>query len=244
MQRPIFSTCSREAWPRSGRTPIPTRRQRTSRTATDPRGGDTKRELTRRWQPRVPHCRGRAPLLRLLRLRGGRAAKGLVRLDVGRGASTCSTRTAAASRARPGSEAGCLAAPTLRQTHATCSWPLASSALQRRAVSTAQRPAQPLWQAPTMGVEMVFPAMTTITSDLPRRTPRGRWTATRYSSVRGRYRRCVASAPSARHFPTSEVRQAISLRRPKGGSGQNAYEWEFIPIAGQTFTDRGSGSCH
>jgi len=23
-----------------------------------------------------------------------------------------------------------------------------------------------------------------------------------------------------------------------------AYRWEFVPIAGQTFTDSGAGSCH
>jgi hypothetical protein len=26
--------------------------------------------------------------------------------------------------------------------------------------------------------------------------------------------------------------------------GEGAYEWEFIPVAGRTFTDHGSGSCH
>ncbi len=43
---------------------------------------------------------------------------------------------------------------------------------------------------------------------------------------------------------TSEVRQASSHGVLQLTLGSGAYEWEFIPIAGQTFTDRGSGSCH
>ena len=23
-----------------------------------------------------------------------------------------------------------------------------------------------------------------------------------------------------------------------------AYDWQFVPVAGKTFTDRGSGACH
>jgi acid phosphatase type 7 len=30
----------------------------------------------------------------------------------------------------------------------------------------------------------------------------------------------------------------------KLGLSAGAYRWEFVPIAGQTFTDSGSGSCH
>jgi hypothetical protein len=43
---------------------------------------------------------------------------------------------------------------------------------------------------------------------------------------------------------SSEVRQASSNGVLKLTLGASAYEWEFIPIAGQAFTDRGSGSCH
>jgi len=24
----------------------------------------------------------------------------------------------------------------------------------------------------------------------------------------------------------------------------SSYDWQFVPVAGQTFTDSGSGSCH
>lgn len=26
--------------------------------------------------------------------------------------------------------------------------------------------------------------------------------------------------------------------------GQGSYSWEFVPVAGQTFRDTGTGSCH
>ena len=45
-------------------------------------------------------------------------------------------------------------------------------------------------------------------------------------------------------LPTTEIRQATSQGVLKLTLGQSAYEWEFIPIAGQAFTDRGSGTCH
>ena len=45
-------------------------------------------------------------------------------------------------------------------------------------------------------------------------------------------------------LPTTEVRQAAANGLLKLTLGDGAYEWEFIPIAGQTFTDRGSGACH
>ena len=42
----------------------------------------------------------------------------------------------------------------------------------------------------------------------------------------------------------SEVRQATNNGVLKLVLGAGTYEWEFIPIAGQTYTDRGSGTCH
>ncbi|HYI21508.1 MAG TPA: PKD domain-containing protein [Candidatus Limnocylindrales bacterium] len=44
--------------------------------------------------------------------------------------------------------------------------------------------------------------------------------------------------------PASEVRQATNFGVFKLVLGDGEFEWEFIPIAGQAFTDRGSGSCH
>ena len=52
--------------------------------------------------------------------------------------------------------------------------------------------------------------------------------------------RAVFPSPVA----NSEVRQASSNGVLKLTLGASAYEWEFIPIAGQAFTDRGSGTCH
>jgi hypothetical protein len=47
-------------------------------------------------------------------------------------------------------------------------------------------------------------------------------------------------------FPlaTSEVREAQSLGVLKLTLRPDSYEWEFIPVAGQTFTDAGSDRCH
>jgi hypothetical protein len=42
----------------------------------------------------------------------------------------------------------------------------------------------------------------------------------------------------------SEVRNSTThgvLKLTLHGSG---YEWEFIPVAGKTFADSGSGNCH
>jgi acid phosphatase type 7 len=45
-------------------------------------------------------------------------------------------------------------------------------------------------------------------------------------------------------LPTSEVRNDTSFGVLKLTLHPTAYEWEFIPVAGATFTDRGSTDCH
>jgi PKD repeat protein len=45
-------------------------------------------------------------------------------------------------------------------------------------------------------------------------------------------------------LPTTEYRQASTYGVFQLVLGDGAYEWEFIPIAGQVLTDRGSGTCH
>lgn len=44
--------------------------------------------------------------------------------------------------------------------------------------------------------------------------------------------------------PNSEVRNGETFGVLKLTLHADTYEWQFIPIAGQTFTDRGTGSCH
>jgi hypothetical protein len=44
--------------------------------------------------------------------------------------------------------------------------------------------------------------------------------------------------------PHSEVRNAVSFGVLKLTLHADSYEWQFVPIAGQTFTDGGTGSCH
>ena len=44
--------------------------------------------------------------------------------------------------------------------------------------------------------------------------------------------------------PNSEVRNSATYGVLKLTLSAGSYEWEFVPIAGRTFTDSGSGSCH
>lgn len=45
-------------------------------------------------------------------------------------------------------------------------------------------------------------------------------------------------------LPTSEVRAGDTFGVLKLTLRSNAYEWQFVPEAGKTFTDSGSGTCH
>jgi hypothetical protein len=44
--------------------------------------------------------------------------------------------------------------------------------------------------------------------------------------------------------PNSEVRQADTFGLLKLTLHPTSYDWEFVPEAGKTFTDSGSGTCH
>lgn len=44
--------------------------------------------------------------------------------------------------------------------------------------------------------------------------------------------------------PNSEVRDNVAFGVMKLTLHTNGYDWEFLPVAGQTFTDSGSGTCH
>lgn len=44
--------------------------------------------------------------------------------------------------------------------------------------------------------------------------------------------------------PNSEVRNNTTFGVLKLTLGAGTYSWQFVPVAGQTFTDTGSGSCH
>lgn len=44
--------------------------------------------------------------------------------------------------------------------------------------------------------------------------------------------------------PNSEVRQADTFGVLKLTLRPDSYDWEFVPQAGKTFTDSGSGKCH
>ena len=44
--------------------------------------------------------------------------------------------------------------------------------------------------------------------------------------------------------PTTEVRDNLTHGVLKLTLGSKSYDWEFLPVAGQTFTDKGHGVCH
>jgi acid phosphatase type 7 len=50
--------------------------------------------------------------------------------------------------------------------------------------------------------------------------------------------------PFGEPLPTSEVRNADSFGVLKLTLRADGYDWQFIPEAGKTFTDSGSGTCH
>jgi hypothetical protein len=45
-------------------------------------------------------------------------------------------------------------------------------------------------------------------------------------------------------LPTSEVRDATSYGVLKLTVDASSYGWQFIPVAGSSFSDSGSGTCH
>jgi acid phosphatase type 7 len=44
--------------------------------------------------------------------------------------------------------------------------------------------------------------------------------------------------------PNSEVRNVDTFGALKLTLHAGRYDWQFVPIAGRTFTDSGSGLCH
>ena len=85
-------------------------------------------------------------------------------------------------------------------------------------------------------------AMTMTTSASRRRIPPGRprppgsASSSSAPAVRGfavHPRHCEQRGPQRRHE-----------RRPEADPGPGRYGWQFIPVAGQSFTDSGQGTCH
>jgi hypothetical protein len=54
----------------------------------------------------------------------------------------------------------------------------------------------------------------------------------------------IALRPFSTVQPNSEVREASTHGVLKLTLRESSYDWEFLPIAGQTFTDTGTGTCH
>jgi hypothetical protein len=45
-------------------------------------------------------------------------------------------------------------------------------------------------------------------------------------------------------IPNSQVRNNRTYGVLKLTLGSGTYSWQFVPVAGKTFTDQGSGNCH
>jgi hypothetical protein len=54
----------------------------------------------------------------------------------------------------------------------------------------------------------------------------------------------AALRPFEQEDPNSEVRQAETYGVLRLDLHRGSYDWEFIPVEGGTFTDKGSGTCH
>ena len=111
---------------------------------------------------------------------------------------------------------------------------------------TATDAVQPLWQALyDGGADLVLAGHDHDYERFAPQDPSGAARpARRHPRVRGRHRRHVASAPSAPRSRNSEVRDNETfgvLELTLGGVG---YYWRFVPVAGGTFADAGTGGCH
>ena len=45
-------------------------------------------------------------------------------------------------------------------------------------------------------------------------------------------------------LPNSQVRESNTFGVLKMTLRPTGYDWQFVPVAGKSFTDSGSGSCH
>ena len=75
--------------------------------------------------------------------------------------------------------------------------------------------------------------------------PNGVADATRgIRAVRRRHGRREPLRASATIRPNSEVRNGDTFGVLKLTLHANSYDWQFVPVAGETFTDSGTGTCH
>lgn len=105
---------------------------------------------------------------------------------------------------------------------------------------------QPLWQALyDAGADLVLSAHDHLYERFAPQTPAG--VADAASGIRefvvgsgGRSHYAFAATPDA----NSEVRNSDAWGVLKLTLSAGAYSWQFVPVAGMTFTDSGSGTCH
>ena len=164
------------------------------------------------------------------------------------GTSSCSTATArssaAAARAPPRSS-GCahdLAAHPADCTLAYWHHPRFSSGGEHGSAPGME----PFWQravrsrAPTS----CSAGTTTTTSASRPRTPIGNADASTGSASSSSAPAARATTPFATPLPNSEVRNDDTFGVLKLTLHPGTYDWAFVPEAGKSFTDSGTGSCH
>ncbi|PYP18109.1 MAG: hypothetical protein DMD52_02690 [Gemmatimonadetes bacterium] len=134
-----------------------------------------------------------------------------------------------------------LAASTKRCTLAYMHYPRFSSGANHGSYSSVQ----PIWQALyDNGAEIAIAGHDHEYERFAPQTPTGQ------SDVAKGIRSFVVGTGGAGLYsfstplPNSEVRNASTFGVIKLTLSDQSYTWEFIPIAGQTFTDSGSGTCH
>jgi hypothetical protein len=104
---------------------------------------------------------------------------------------------------------------------------------------------QPLWQALyDAGAEIALAGHDHVYERFAPQTPAGE-----ADQVKG-IREFVVGTGGAEHYgfgtplPNSELRDSVTAGVLKLVLSPGAYTWQFIPVAGATFTDSGRGSCH
>ena len=135
-----------------------------------------------------------------------------------------------------------LAASSKRCTLAYWHKPRFSSGTKHGSLSSAE----PLWQALyDAGAEVVLSGHEHNYERFAPQTPAG------VSDPTKGIREFVVGTGGASHYndegsplPNSEVFDGTTFGVLKLTLGSGSYSWEFVPVAGQSFTDSGSGACH
>ena len=247
-RRRSSSTASRERSSRSATTRTRAARRSSSPTATRRRGAGTRRARVRpsaitTTGPRTParyfeYFGGAAgdPDEGLLRLRPRRVARRRDQQQL-RGGRRLRPRFAPGRLApgRPRGPPDAAARPRCGTTRA--SPPAASTATIRRCTTSGRC-------SRTRAPSSSSPATSTTTSDSRRRTPTADPIRSAASASSWSERAAASSTPGAAIKPTARSGTTETFGVLKLTLHPDGYDWEFLPVDGETFTDKGTDKCH